>query len=162
MVGAGATRSAIRITLSDREESVSAVLDGFSTQSFTAIQFSRPQAPCLSAEPTETNLRWRLKRPPFGGPGKRSQSVGRSNLSAALSCQVVPLHQLEKYSTASPGVKPQMRIFGRYPLPLTRAPNRPFGRLGSSTEAIIAPPERASRDASEKIQSARPATAMRA
>ena len=46
----------------------------------------------------------RLKRPPFGGPGTLSESAGAPTLYAALVFQVVPRHQLEKYSTASMGV----------------------------------------------------------
>jgi hypothetical protein len=86
MVGAGTTRAAIRITLSDRKESVSAFKTGcyISARSFAAIQFSRPQAPCLSAELTVNprTSRRPLKRPPLGGLASAPTFVGRLPSSA--------------------------------------------------------------------------------
>jgi hypothetical protein len=86
MVGAGTTRAAIRITLSDRGESVSALrrVVSISARSFAAIQFSRPQAPRLSAElPGEpSNLLEPLKRPPLGGLASAPTFVGRLSSSA--------------------------------------------------------------------------------
>src|SRR5215216_4800248 len=73
----------------------------------------KASSPCLSAEPTESTLERRLKRPPFGGPGLRSHSVGRSTLCAPLDFQVVLRHQLEKYSTSPRGVKPNIRRFSK-------------------------------------------------
>jgi hypothetical protein len=55
MVGAGATRSAIRITLSDRRESVSAVRRVL-YPIFYCYSVFKASSPCLSAEPTKTTF----------------------------------------------------------------------------------------------------------
>ena len=54
MVGAGATRSAIRITLPDRRESVSAVRRVL-YPIFYCYPVFKASSPCLSAEPTVTS-----------------------------------------------------------------------------------------------------------
>jgi hypothetical protein len=55
MVGAGATRSAIRIPLSDRRESVSAVRRVL-YPIFYCYSVFKASSPCLSAEPTKTTF----------------------------------------------------------------------------------------------------------
>ena len=136
-----ARRSAF--TLSDRGESVSAVLDGFSTQSSLLFSFQGLKL-LASRRSRRRPTSWRLKRPPFGGPGKRSQPVGRFALSAALDCQMVPRHQLKKYNITSPGVKPRMGDF----LSASLADETPRAGLstvlGLSASGIITPPRGAS------------------
>src|SRR5215204_3133160 len=109
MVGAGATRSAVHnYTLGPQRVSLGGcrrVLYPI----FHCYPVFKASSPCLSAEPTESTSRRRLKRPPFGGPGERSHSVGSSILCAPLDFQVVSRHQLEKYSTTPRGVKPAIR-----------------------------------------------------
>src|SRR5215207_7953254 len=105
MVGAGATRSAVH-NYTPGPQRVS--LGGYRRvlyPIFHCYPVFKASSPCLSAEPTESTSERRLKRPPFGGPGERSHSVGRSTLCAPLDFQVVPRHQLEKYSTSPRGVK---------------------------------------------------------
>jgi len=94
------------VTLWDRKESVSAVVDGFSTQSSLLFSFQGLKPLPLGGADGYYLRSRRLKRPPFGGPGERSHSVGRSILCAPLDFQVVSRHQLEKYSTSPRGVKP--------------------------------------------------------
>src|SRR5215203_4237177 len=111
MVGAGATRSAVH-NYTPGPQRVS--LGGYRRvlyPIFHCYPVFKASSPCLSAEPTESTLERRLKRPPFGGPGERSHSVGRSTLCAPLDFQVVLRHQLEKYSTSARGVKPVFRYF---------------------------------------------------
>src|SRR5215210_3019639 len=83
---AGATRAAVPSFYSRTAKSRSRRKDGFylSARSFTAIQFSRPQAPRLSAEHLgePTTLSRAIKCPPLGGPGKRSRICGEATLSA--------------------------------------------------------------------------------
>jgi hypothetical protein len=92
----------------DRRESVSALrrVVYFSARSFAAIQFSRPQAPCLSAELSgePPNFPEPLKRPPLGGPQALPRLWGGYSLVPLLGCQKVPLHQPEKYTTRGPDV----------------------------------------------------------
>src|SRR5215204_1896258 len=105
MVGAGATRSAVH-NYTPGPQRVS--LGGYRRvlyPIFHCYPVFKASSPCLSAEPTESTSERRLKRPPFGGPAERSHSVGRSTLCAPLDFQVVPRHQLEKYSTSPRGVK---------------------------------------------------------
>src|SRR5215203_4744551 len=70
----------------DRRESVSTLrrVVSISARSFTAIQFSRPQAPRLSAELSgePPNLPEPLKRPPLGGPVSSPAFMGRLLSSA--------------------------------------------------------------------------------
>src|SRR5215210_5311748 len=122
MVGAGATRSAVpdytpgpqRVSLGGYRRVLYPI--------FHCYPVFKASSSCLSAEPTESTFSRRLKRPPFGGPGKRSQSVGSSTLCAPLDFQVVPRHQLEKYSTGPRGVKPFFGGLGkgRRPFPNPR------------------------------------------
>ena len=83
----------------DRRESVSALrrVVYFSARSFAAIQFSRSQAPRLSAELSgePPNLLEPLKCPPLGGPASSPALVGRLLSSALFGCQKVALHQQE-------------------------------------------------------------------
>src|SRR5215208_3972738 len=113
MVGAGATRSAVH-NYTPGPQRVS--LGGFRRvlyPIFHCYPVFKASSPCLSAEPAASTSLRRLKRPPCGGPGERSQSVRRSNLCAPLSFQVVPRHQLEKYSTSPRGVKLVCGVFQR-------------------------------------------------
>src|SRR5215208_2016958 len=122
MVGAGATRSAVHnYTLGPQRVSLGGcrrVLYPI----FHCYPVFKASSPCLSAEPTESTSRRRPKRPPFGGPGLRSHSVGSSALCAPLDFQVVTRHQLEKYSTSPRSVKPLSGVFQRASRALRRLP----------------------------------------
>src|SRR5215203_4449320 len=103
----------------DRRESVSTLrrVVSISARSFTAIQFSRSQAPRLSAELSgePPNLREPLKRPPLGGPASSPALVGRLLSSALFGCQKVPLHQQESIPSGDRMSTTQTPTLGAYP-----------------------------------------------
>ena len=105
---AGATRAAISSFTPGSQRVGLGVKTGcyISARSFAAIQFSRSQAPRLSAELSgePPNLREPLKRPPLGGPQALPRLWGGYSLVPLLGCQKVPLHQLEEYITQGPDV----------------------------------------------------------
>ncbi len=69
------------------------------------FSFQSLQAPCLSAEPTESSTSLeQLKRPPFGGPGNAPPSAESLPHKPQFDCQVAFRHQLEKYNILVPGV----------------------------------------------------------
>ena len=115
-----------QVLLMDRRESVSALrrVVYFSARSFAAIQFSRSQAPRLSAELSgePPNLPEPLKRPPLGGPATLPRLWGGYLLVPLLGCQKVPRHQPEKYTTQGPGVNNPAHDFRRHFLDFSGRP----------------------------------------
>ena len=96
------------VTLWDRKESVSAVIDGFSTQSSLLFSFQGLK-PLPLGGADGYYLEKAIKTPTFRRARKRSHFVGSSTLCAPLGFQVVSRHQLEKYSTSPRGVKPEFQ-----------------------------------------------------
>src|SRR5215211_3047221 len=117
MFCAGATRAAVPGFYSRTAKSRSRRKDGFylSARSFTAIQFSRPQAPRLSAEPLgePTTLSRAIKCPPLGGRGKITRDCGEATLSApSWLSKCPPTSTSEVYH---PGTRCQLLAAGSHP-----------------------------------------------
>ena len=106
-----------------------------SARSFAAIQFSRPQAPRLSAELRTTLEPLRAtKTPTSRWAGKLSRVCAEATpLVPLLGCQKVPLHQLEKYTTWRPGVNNTVPDFRRHDPGFT---SRPGGNKSLASRRI--------------------------
>src|SRR5215211_528581 len=149
MFCAGATRAAVPSFYSRTAKSRSRRKDGFylSARSFTAIQFSRPQAPRLSAEPLgePTTLSRAIKCPPLGGPGKRSRVCGEATLSApSWLSKCPPTSTSEVYH---PGTRCQLLAAGSptVHIPIFRpTPGLQILRLSASAPGTLALPIRGS------------------
>ena len=89
---------------------------------FRCYSVFKASSPCLSAEPTEIfDLCEATKKPTSRRASVSTPtSVGRLPCLPLLVCQKVPRHQLWKYTTHGPTVKPEETLFRVASIPIFR------------------------------------------